>query len=168
MSLMLAVQWIELAAAQALAIWTLVHLARRRRPQESAGREDRVHHGDLLRYLLGAVSIILYFAGSPGTTTLAWGVLPWTAALLAYRVHRLLYRIFRNRSTITPPGTPKVPPTGRDRSHLNVDWSPKIAYASLREAQQVADRQGEQEHSVLSAYRCPVCECFHVGHNRVS
>lgn len=58
----------------------------------------------------------------------------------------------------------KPAPTGQMRMHLNADRSLKRSYVTPTAAWAVAARQGAQEGQVLSAYACPVCGAWHVGH----
>ena len=51
-------------------------------------------------------------------------------------------------------------------AHVKVDGSPKRAYASEAEALSVADERRWENGVVLSAYRCPVCDAWHLGGRR--
>ena len=44
--------------------------------------------------------------------------------------------------------------------HYRPDGKPKRAFATREEAERVANRQTDGQ----AAYRCIVCESFHVGH----
>ena len=88
-------------------------------------------------------------------------VLPVAAALWVTGTVHWLYIQWRTSQR-------KNPPHGEKRQHLNKDWSPKRGYPNQSEAIAVASRQGHQEGSHLNAYRCPVCEEWHVGHGNAA
>jgi hypothetical protein len=84
-------------------------------------------------------------------------VLPLVAVLWISGAGRWLYQQWRAQQKRTPP-------RGKQREHLNADWSPKRAYDTQHEAESVAERQGHQENRTLDAYQCDVCKKWHVGH----
>jgi len=84
-------------------------------------------------------------------------VLPLVAALWASGAGKWLWVQWRAQQKRTPP-------KGKQREHLNADWTPKRAYENQGEALAVAQRQGGQEHRQLDAYQCDVCKAWHVGH----
>ncbi|HEV2427392.1 MAG TPA: hypothetical protein VGS61_04140 [Acidimicrobiales bacterium] len=51
-------------------------------------------------------------------------------------------------------------------SHVNVDGSAKVAYATLEEAQRAAQARTSQGRGSMRAYACrdPRCGGFHIGH----
>jgi len=90
-------------------------------------------------------------------TTIVGVMLPLIATLWITGVGKWVFQQWRTQQKGRPP-------TGKQREHLNADWTPKRTYSAQSDAEAVAQRQGQQEGRTLDAYQCDVCKQWHVGH----